>query len=58
MRSVKEANIAQVIEEVPRAIVGVDAVEVLVVDDGSEDRTVEEALDAGAAGLLAQYEKG
>ncbi len=42
------ANIADVIAEVPRAIVGVDAVEVLVVDDGSTDGTVETALAAGA----------
>ncbi len=44
----EEASIARVIKEVPRAIVGVGAVEVLVVDDGSEDGTAEAALAAGA----------
>lgn len=44
----EEANIGQVIAEVPRSIVGVKAVEVLVVDDGSEDGTAEAALAAGA----------
>ena len=41
-------NIAAVIEEVPRSIVGVTSIEVLVVDDGSSDGTVETALKAGA----------
>jgi len=41
-------NIGDVIAEVPRAIVGISAVEVLVVDDGSTDGTAEEALAAGA----------
>ena len=44
----EEATIGPVIAEVPRAIVGVTAVEVLVVDDGSTDRTVEAGLAAGA----------
>ncbi len=44
----EEATIAQVIREIPRAIVGVSQVEVLVLDDGSTDGTVEAALAAGA----------
>jgi len=44
----EEATIAQVIEEIPRAIVGLDQVEVLVLDDGSTDGTVQAALAAGA----------
>ena len=44
----EQANIAEVIDEVPRAIVGVNSVEVLVVDDGSKDGTVETSLAAGA----------
>jgi glycosyltransferase involved in cell wall biosynthesis len=44
----EEHDIAAVIQEVPRHIPGVDAVEVLVIDDGSRDRTVDVALTAGA----------
>jgi glycosyltransferase involved in cell wall biosynthesis len=44
----EEATIGTVIREVPRAIAGIDAVEVLVVDDGSRDGTVDAALEAGA----------
>jgi glycosyltransferase involved in cell wall biosynthesis len=42
------ATIASVIREIPRAIDGIDSVEVLVIDDGSRDATVREALRAGA----------
>ena len=42
------ATIADVIREIPRRIAGIDAVEVLVVDDGSRDQTAEEARRAGA----------
>ena len=44
----EEANIAEVIAEVPRFIAGIASVEVLVVDDGSTDGTVEVAKAAGA----------
>lgn len=42
------ATIGDVIREIPRHIDGVDRVEVLVLDDGSRDTTVDEALRAGA----------
>jgi glycosyltransferase involved in cell wall biosynthesis len=44
----EEATIAKVIKEIPRKINGIDKVEVLVVDDGSKDKTSEEARNAGA----------
>ncbi|MGB2694337.1 MAG: glycosyltransferase family 2 protein [Dehalococcoidia bacterium] len=44
----EEQHIAEVIAEVPRVIAGISSVTVLVVDDGSTDRTVETALAAGA----------
>ncbi|EKD49863.1 MAG: glycosyl transferase family 2 [uncultured bacterium] len=44
----EEQDIAEVIKEIPRQIPGVDSVEVLVVSDGSSDKTVEVAKKAGA----------
>ena len=44
----EEKTVGQVIRRVPRNIPGIGVVEVLVVDDGSEDRTAEEAERAGA----------
>ncbi len=44
----EEETIADVIREIPRSIAGLRAVEVLVLDDGSTDGTVNAALAAGA----------
>ena len=44
----EENTIAQVVAGVPRKIAGVDEVEVIVVNDGSTDRTAERAAEAGA----------
>ncbi len=44
----EEATIADVIREIPRRIEGIDKVEVLVLDDGSRDRTCHVAWAAGA----------
>jgi glycosyltransferase involved in cell wall biosynthesis len=44
----EERTVGQVIRRVPRDVPGVGLVEVLVVDDGSKDRTAEEAERAGA----------
>lgn len=45
----EEATIADCVAGVPRSVAGIDAVEVVVVDDGSTDRTAELARSAGAA---------
>ncbi len=44
----EERTVADVIRGIPRSMPGVGSVEVLVVDDGSRDRTAEEAAAAGA----------
>lgn len=49
----EEETIASVIREIPRSIPGVDTVEVLVINDGSTDRTVEEAQKAGADKIIS-----
>lgn len=44
----EEETLARTIADIPRRIDGVDVVEVLVVDDGSTDRTIDVARTAGA----------
>ena len=44
----EEKTLAGVIKEIPRTIKGLDEVEVLVLNDGSKDRTAEVAKEAGA----------
>lgn len=44
----EEQTISEVIKEIPRSIAGIERVEVLVLDDGSKDKTVEVAKAAGA----------
>jgi glycosyltransferase involved in cell wall biosynthesis len=48
----EEQNVAEVVRSVPRSIPGIDRVSVLVYDDGSTDRTSEEAREAGADYIL------
>lgn len=44
----EENTIGQVIEEIPKSITGIDEIEVIVVDDGSSDKTASIARDKGA----------
>jgi glycosyltransferase involved in cell wall biosynthesis len=55
----EEATIADVVRGIPRSISGIDGVEVLIINDGSTDRTVECALQAGADHILSlPYNRG
>ena len=46
-------TIGETIRDIPRAIAGIDRVEVLVIDDGSSDETIAAARAAGADHVLA-----
>jgi len=48
----EETSLIKVIEEIPRTIPDVDQVQILVVDDGSTDRTAASAKQAGADKIL------
>jgi len=48
----EEASLEATLRELPRQVPGFDAVEVLVIDDGSTDRTAEIARRAGADHIL------
>ncbi len=48
----EEATLAQTLHDLPREIPGVDRIEVLIVDDGSSDRTVEVAEAHGVQHIV------
>jgi glycosyltransferase involved in cell wall biosynthesis len=50
----EEGTLAAVIRDIPRHIPGIDEVQVLVVDDGSTDRTVAVAHEAGADHVVSR----
>ena len=44
----EERTVAQVVRSIPREIPGVGRVDIIVIDDGSGDRTADRAAEAGA----------
>lgn len=54
----EEESIARVIKSMPRELENIDSIQVLVVDDGSKDRTAEMAIHAGAIVVSHNYNRG
>src|SRR6185295_8983821 len=48
----EEATIAQTLRDLPKKIEGITAIETLIIDDGSSDKTAEAARKAGATHVL------
>jgi len=53
----EDATIGEVIRNIPRQIEGISKVEVLVVEDGSTDKTVEVARKAGANKIISRKQR-
>jgi glycosyltransferase involved in cell wall biosynthesis len=53
----EELDIAEVIKSVPRSVPGFNTVDVLVIDDGSADKTVVKAIEAGANIVISSPQK-
>jgi glycosyltransferase involved in cell wall biosynthesis len=51
----EEMTIAGVINEIPRTLIGIEQVEILVIDDGSTDNTVQISKDAGADNVVSHH---
>ncbi|MEW6295741.1 MAG: glycosyltransferase family 2 protein [Candidatus Diapherotrites archaeon] len=54
----EENTVAKVIEEIPKKIEGISKIEILVIDDGSTDKTSEAAKKAGAQVLINKKRLG
>ena len=63
----EESTLAETVADIPRNIEGIDEVEVLIIDDGSTDRTIEVARECGVdhivvntsnQGLARTFSKG
>jgi len=49
----EEATLASVLSTIPRTLPGIDELEILVIDDGSDDRTVEVARENGVHHIIS-----
>lgn len=49
----EEANIADTLKDLPTSIEGIDEIEILIIDDGSKDNTVNIALSNGADHVIS-----
>lgn len=54
----EEKTIAQVINDIPKHISGIDEIEILVIDDNSTDQTRNKAIEAGAIIISNKNNKG
>ena len=48
----EEATLPQTLADIPRALPGIDSIELLIVDDGSTDRTVQVAQELGVRHIV------
>jgi len=54
----EEATVADIVRSVPKAIDGIDSIDVVVVDDGSDDETASRAASAGATVISHHRRQG